>query len=334
MSTGKTRPNSRRAAWRAALCRRFAWLAGLGIVGLTLPWWQGAVPTAPGRWVADLAVHWQWVYGATGVLCAAGCVALAQGRERARGVAACALAVVLGVLNAIVTPLPALPHAPAGGNTSHELKLLTFNVNLDNAELQPMLDWLTSQSPDVLALTEVTPAMQPLLDALAQRYPHAALRPRDDPFGMAVFSRHAWQAARFVADGGAPQRFVAQVQAPGGAFTLHVLHPMPPISAADRAARDALLATIAGEAANAAAPRGAVLVGDLNTTPWASGLRDMAAQGWGRASGLAPTLALGRSLPLDHLLATRAHWQRVAHGAGPWLGSDHRPVWAVLRPAP
>ena len=73
MSTGKTRPNSRRAAWRAALCRRFAWLAGLGIVGLTLPWWQGAVPTAPGRWVADLAVHWQWVYGATGVLCAAGC---------------------------------------------------------------------------------------------------------------------------------------------------------------------------------------------------------------------------------------------------------------------
>lgn len=334
MSTEKTRTNPRRAAWRAAVLRRFAWLAGLGIVGLTLPWWQGAVPTATGRWLADLAVHWQWAYGAMGVLCAAGCVVLAQGRERARSAAACALAVVLVALNATITPLPALPPAAAGGNTSHELKLLTFNVNLDNAKLQPMLDWLTSQSPDVLALAEVTPAMQPLLEALAQHYPHAALRPRDDPFGMAVFSRHAWQAARFVTDGGAPQRFVAQVQAPGGAFTLHVLHPMPPISAADRAARDALLATIAGEVANAAAPRGAVLVGDLNTTPWASGLRDMAAQGWGRASGLAPTLALGRSLPLDHVLATRAHWQRVAHGAGPWLGSDHRPVWAVLRPAP
>ena len=333
MSTEKIRTNPRRAAWRAAVLRRFAWLAGLGIVGLTLPWWQGAVPTATGRWLADLAVHWQWAYGAMGVLCAAGCMVLAQGRERARSAAACALAVVLVALNGTITPLPALPPAAAGGNTSHELKLLTFNVNLDNAKLQPMLDWLTSQSPDVLALAEVTPAMQPLLEALAQRYPHAALRPRDDPFGMAVFSRHAWQAARFVADGGAPQHFVAQVQAPGGAFTLHVLHPMPPISAADRAARDALLATIAGEVANAA-PRGAVLVGDLNTTPWASGLRDMAAQGWGRASGLAPTLALGRSLPLDHVLATRAHWQRVAHGAGPWLGSDHRPVWAVLRPAP
>ena len=334
MSTEKIRTNPRRAAWRAAVFRRFIWLAGLGIVGQTLPWCQDAVPTAAGRWLADLAVHWQWAYGAMGVLCAAGCMVLAQGRERARSAAACALAVVLVALNGTITPLPALPPAAAGGNTSHELKLLTFNVNLDNAKLQPMLDWLTSQSPDVLALAEVTPAMQPLLEALAQRYPHAALRPRDDPFGMAVFSRHAWQAARFVADGGAPQRFVAQVQAPGGAFTLHVLHPMPPISAADRAARDALLATIAGEAANAAAPRGAVLVGDLNTTPWASGLRDMAAQGWGRASGLAPTLALGRSLPLDHLLATRAHWQRVAHGAGPWLGSDHRPVWAVLRPAP
>lgn len=334
MSTEKIRTNPRRAAWRAAVFRRFIWLAGLGIVGQTLPWCQDAVPTAAGRWLADLAVHWQWAYGAMGVLCAAGCMVLAQGRERARSAAACALAVVLVALNGTITPLPALPPAAAGGNTSHELKLLTFNVNLDNAKLQPMLDWLTSQSPDVLALAEVTPAMQPLLEALAQRYPHAALRPRDDPFGMAVFSRHAWQAARFVADGGAPQRFVAQVQAPGGAFTLHVLHPMPPISAADRAARDALLATIAGEAANAAAPRGAVLMGDLNTTPWASGLRGMATQGWGRASGLAPTFALGRSLPLDHVLATRAHWQRVAHGAGPWLGSDHRPVWAVLRPAP
>ena len=86
-----------------------------------------------------------------------------------------------------------------------------------------MLDWLTSQSPDVLALTEVTPAMQPLLDALAQRYPHAALRPRDDPFGMAVFSRHAWQGARFVAEDGAPQRFVAQVQAPGGVREYEIL---------------------------------------------------------------------------------------------------------------
>ena len=108
--------------------------------------------------------------------------------------------------------------------------------------------------------------------------------------GMAVFSRHAWQGARFVAEDGAPQRFAAQVQAPGGAFTLHVLHPMPPISAEDRAARDALLARMAGDGASAATTRGAVLMGDLNTTPWASGLRGMAAQGWGRASGLAPTL--------------------------------------------
>ncbi len=48
MSTEKIRTNPRLTAWPAAVLRRFAWLAGLGIVGLTLPWWLGAVPSANG----------------------------------------------------------------------------------------------------------------------------------------------------------------------------------------------------------------------------------------------------------------------------------------------
>ena len=316
---------------RAAVARRLSWLAVLAAIGASLPLWQDWVPTAVGRWLADLAVHWQWVYGIGGMMCALGWCALAERGHRARAAAVLAVTVALGVLNLVWTPLPALPDA-ASGDAAHDLKFASFNVHLDNREAQAIVDWVAAESPDVLALLEVTPEMQPLLAALAARYPHAELRPRPDPFGMAVFSRHPWQGAQFVSDAGAPQRFTAQVQAPGGAFTLHVLHPMPPISATDRAARDALLAELAHAPLSTATPRGAVLLGDLNTTPWASGLRAMAGEGWTRATGLTPTYALGRSLPIDHVLGTGSRWQRVAQGVGPWLGSDHRPVWAVLRP--
>ena len=316
---------------RAAIARRLSWLALLAAIGASLPLWQDFVPTAVGRWLADLAVHWQWPYLIGGLVCALGWLALAERGARARAAAALAITLALGALNLGWTPLPALPDAPPGA-TARDLKFASFNVNLDNREVQPILSWVTTESPDVLALLEVTPDMQPLLAALAARYPHAELRPRPDPFGMAVFSRHPWQGARFISDAGAPQRFTAQVQAPGGAFALHVLHPMPPISAADRAARDALLAQLTSAPTATASPQGAVLLGDLNSTPWASGLRGMADAGWARATGLTPTYALGRSLPIDHVLTTRAHWQRVAQGVGPWLGSDHRPVWAVLRP--
>ena len=316
---------------RAAVARRLSWLAVLAAIGASLPLWQDFVPTTVGRWLADLAVHWQWPYLIVGLACAGGWLALAGSGGRARPAAVLAVVLGLAALNLSWTSLPALPQA-AAGDAARDLKFASFNVNLDNREVQAILDWVAAESPDVLALLEVTPEMQPLLAALAARYPHSEQRPRPDPFGMAVFSRHAWQGAQFVSDAGAPQRFTAQVQAPGGAFALHVLHPMPPISAADRVARDALLADLTHVPPGTATAPGAVLMGDLNTTPWASGLRGMAAAGWARATGLSPTYALGLSLPLDHVLATGAHWQRGAHGVGPWLGSDHRPVWAVLRP--
>ena len=188
-------------------------------------------------------------------------------------------------------------------------------------------DWASAEQPDVLALVEVTPDMQPLLARLAARYPHTALHARADPFGLAVFSRHPLQGAQLHDDGRLPPRWRATVKALGAPFTLTVVHPMPPISAADRAERDALFDALAQQPAST---RAQVIMGDFNSTPWSAGLRRVGDAGWARATTLQPTFALGRSLPLDHILATRAHWRVADAGMGPWLGSDHRPVWALL----
>ena len=304
---------------------RLPWLAGAAVLGASLPLWQAWVPTGIGRWLADLAVHWQWPYALIGVGSAALWLALRARGERGGAAAKLAAALVLAALNLSWTPLPRLPRAEAAAAVP--IKLASFNVHLDNRAFDAIADWASAEQPDVLALVEVTPDMQPLLARLAARYPHTALHARADPFGLAVFSRHPLQGAQLHDDGRLPPRWRATVKAPGAPFTLTVVHPMPPISAADRAERDALFDALAQQPAST---RAQVIMGDFNSTPWSAGLRRVGDAGWARATTLQPTFALGRSLPLDHILATRAHWRVADAGMGPWLGSDHRPVWALL----
>ncbi|MDO5692644.1 MAG: endonuclease/exonuclease/phosphatase family protein [Pseudomonadota bacterium] len=318
------------ARLRYGLMRRQPVLLSLAMLGLSLPLWQARVRPPLAAWLMDLAVHWQWPYLMLGTLAVSLWLALAPHDERRHMWPLPLLFAALAALTMGVAVLPRLPAMPADGGPAAEaasIKVVSFNVQIDNASHAAILDWVDAARPDVLALLEVTPAMAPLVDALATRFPQALSRPRDDPFGLAVFSRHPWQDARVETPEGGTPAFWARLQAPGGDIGLHVIHPMPPVSAADRATRDALFARLAAVPQDGL-PR--VLMGDFNATPWSAGLRRLGEGGWARANGLRPTFALGRSLPIDHILATPAHWRRGDTGLGPWLGSDHRPVWARL----
>ena len=314
--------------WRHTVARRLRVLTALAALGLTLPLWAHALPGETLSWLGDLAVHWQWLYAVIGTVAGALWCALAAGHQR-RWAVASVLLLGLGIaLIAFVVPLPALPSAPAGAE-GPSLRVVSFNVNLDNQSDADILAWIDTQRPDVVALLEVTPAMQTLLSGMAQRFAHHAAQASADPFGMAVYSRLPWQDAGFVNATDETPLFSATVAGPTGPFKLRVIHPMPPVSAAYRAQRDALLARWGAEPHAAS---GSLIVGDFNSTPWSAGLRRLGDAGWARATSLAPSYALLRVLPIDHILATRDHWRVSAHGRGPWLGSDHRPVWAVLRP--
>ncbi|MBP7451866.1 MAG: endonuclease/exonuclease/phosphatase family protein [Ottowia sp.] len=327
---GASLPRAER--WRRALMRRLAWLTGLALVAGTLPAWQDRVPGETLRWMADLAVHWQWLYAAAGAAAGLVWLLLARGRGRAWAAALLLGLAVVAALNLTRWSLPRLP-AANGAAGAPALRLLSFNVNLDNHRTADVLDWLDTQQADVLALLEVTPDMDGLLQALRARYPHAVLQPQHDAFGMAVFSRYPLVPSPAAGGAAPPHHWAARVMAPQGAFGLQVIHPMSPISSAEHAARDALLAALAQPATSSPAePQ--VVMGDFNTTPWSAALQRLGDDGWARATGLAPTFRLLRSLPIDHVLATRAHWRVAASGTGPWLGSDHRPVWAVLQRVP
>lgn len=317
------------AGLRPALARRGKGLAVIAGLGLLLPL---AVPVQAHlphgvAWVLDLAVHWQWFWLAllaiALLLCAAG---------RAWGWLGLALLGVLPGWTASPTLAPADGRADTGA-LGAVLTVASANVHLSNGDAGRLLQWVRALQADVVVVLEVSPAMAEALAAAAD-YPHQKRLPADHPFGIALLSRHPLREVAVLRLRAGPPALRALVDAPAGAVGVVALHTMPPIvGPRGLLERDIDIAEAASQARAAAAA--AVVAGDLNATPWSSGLRAAQAQGFLRAQGLAPTwpvpVAVAFGIPIDHVLASSAHWRVLETGRGPDVGSDHLPVYARLR---
>ncbi|MBL8382960.1 MAG: endonuclease/exonuclease/phosphatase family protein [Burkholderiales bacterium] len=314
-------------AWRDFVLRRARILALLCAAGLLLPVACALLPAQSGgtlAWLIDLACHWQWLYAA--------------------GLVACTLVTALAFRWwLLLLPLAALPWFSAAPRLAAaepgtpDLVVASANVQWQTGDVRPLARWLADEAPDVVVVIEVSPAFAQELARLAA-YPHRHLVPREDPFGIALLSRHPLLAAATVRDADGLPHIEARIAWQGRVVSVRAAHPMPPLAAEHHLARNAKLAHWARAAAAARLP--AIVAGDLNATPWSTAFNELDGLGLRRTTGLAPTwpAALGGvvGIPIDHVLAS-PHWRLVAGGVGPDLGSDHLPVLARLRltlPAP
>lgn len=307
------------------LVRRSRWLLPLLIAALLLPW---ASPWLHGRggrmaWLLDLAVHWQWQY----VVALMPVVLLLGWRDRRWW--------ALGLL--VLLPWwTATPRLPAATDASPlaPFRVISANVHLGTTSPERLIAWTDDTPVDVLVLLEVSPAYAQALTDWTD-YPHRVVVPGHDPFGIAVLSRHPIATQAILRDDRGIAAIDVAIDTPQGCVAVRAVHPMPPISPDDKRVRDRFLAAVAAAMNERGMP--SLIAGDFNATPWSSAFAPFAAQGWRRASGLAPTWPVrGRGvvgIPIDHVLASR-HWQRIDATRGPDLGSDHYPVRVVLgRPA-
>ena len=222
------------------------------------------------------------------------------------------------------------------------VKVLLANVLTSNPDPSRLLALIAEEKPDVVALLEVNRRWERQLSAaLLGGHPHTLLSPREDNFGLAVFSRLP------LADTGSP--LFVDPELPSLEFTVSpsgraddririlVTHPLPPGSADSTMRRDEQLDRIA-----VWTPRGdtpALVLGDLNATPWCPPLRRLlsgadlrtASSDQARFSHRTwpvPIPFLG--IPLDHALLNSA-LTCTSFRAGPDIGSDHFPIIAELR---
>jgi len=274
-------------------------------------------------WVFELADVFRLQYLV--LLVAAALAALLLRRPNLATLAALLAALNIAILHVPLTPGASAAPAAAKGS----LRLLVANVETGNTDFAAVDRLVARTRPDVFGVIELTPAMARHLRTHLPRYRPRTLEPRDDAYGIGVYSRvplHA-HVERFPTDGG-PPTVVARARVAGKPVSLVITHVHTPFAGSIHMRHlDAL-----AKARPRFGPR-AVVCGDFNTPPWSGPLRDFASDshlrdlyGSSAWSGYSwPTWSSLLRVPLDNCFVS-PDVVVTNHRDGPSDGSDHRPL--------
>ncbi len=210
------------------------------------------------------------------------------------------------------------------------LRVVSLNVLTSNHRKNDALAFLRSSNADVIFAMEVDAAWVAALQPLTKSHPHHLIEPREDNFGVALYSKLPPHELRLLDVGsiGLPS-VMAKMTHEGESFTLIATHPLPPTSAENSALRDEQLRDIAKVASSLSGP--VLLIGDLNVTPSSHGmniLRNNSALDFHSTQHpWSPTWQTGTpfAISIDHALTTLP-LVITARTVGPDVGSDHLPL--------
>jgi endonuclease/exonuclease/phosphatase (EEP) superfamily protein YafD len=217
---------------------------------------------------------------------------------------------------------------PQGGA---RLRLAAINVHTENERSDLVLEFLQSANADIILLMEVNERWMNALVSLHTNYAQVIAQPREDNFGIALFSRLPLTSSEVVELGKAElPSLAATIEVGGRKVFLLGTHPLPPGSAEYARLRNEQFREIATLVRRCNMP--AIVLGDLNCTSWSPYFADLL-----RDSGLKNT-SHGRDLfgswpawlplmriPLDHCFVSSSI-HVINTRLGPRVGSDHLPV--------
>lgn len=300
---------------------------GLSLCGAALALSDGHL------WLGALARPWT---PALAVLQAMIAASLLFGRRRRLGVLVLASSIWLGVELGVSSVAALPPKSPAVAT----IKVALANLAYFNEDAARVLPWLAAEDPDVAVLLETTERHHAALAPLVERLPHLTrIDAAHDAANLAVFSRYPLaDAVRFGRAGPLPQLAV-DVETPGRPVRLYAIHLFPPLSSEGAGWQSDVLDELTDRvAADAAEGRTVIVAGDFNCAPWSPRFRRFEDRGrlahGRRGVGVLNTWPDWDALPwlgipIDHVV--------VGGGAavrslvrGPWIGSDHRPLAAVV----
>jgi endonuclease/exonuclease/phosphatase (EEP) superfamily protein YafD len=250
-----------------------------------------------------------------------------------------ALTLVLAVPNAFYV-VPYLTPLVVGQSVAavpdETLSIIAMNLNFRSDDYESTLKYVASNPPDIVVVSEYTPAWESALAVLDSTYPYRIGQSRWDPWGLAVFSKHPFVSAELI-DLGVKNSINAHllIDLDGMPLEIFAVHLMVPATKAKAAMRNRQLAALTEHILATKNPR--MVVGDLNITPFSPLFDDFLG-----AAGLVdtrrpygfhitwPATALPVWIPIDHCLAD-ASIPIVSVQTGPQFGSDHYPLEISLQ---
>lgn len=248
------------------------------------------------------------------------------------GVGRWSMAGVLGLLGILLfASSPGLFARPAPHPGQPTLTIIWANIFKDPQAAERLARLADRHQADVVIVGEPLRDVRRLHELLAA-YPHR-FGDEQQRHGAIIFSRTPLKNPALsepFRHGGYPIT-AATVEAREGPLRLAALHPAVPGSPSRLRSRDAQILAAARQAEEAAR---ALMVGDLNATPWTTALRTVSRHTRMRrlATGAASTWfspypVLG--LPIDHALVTPG--VEASARVGSATGSDHLPLIIKVR---
>lgn len=220
----------------------------------------------------------------------------------------------------------------------HQIRLLIFNVLMDNDRSDKLLRLIAEHDPDVVLTVETNQRWERELAALERDYPFTVKQPQDNTYGMLLYSKLELRNSqvKFLVEEDIPSIHTCVVLRCGTRVQLRCLHPRPPAPQESESTteRDAELLVVAKELKGKDEP--ALVAGDLNDVAWSrtndlfqsiSGMLDPRV-GRGFFHTFNANWPLIR-FPLDHVFSSR-HFRLREFKRLPHCGSDHFPVFIEL----
>lgn len=221
-------------------------------------------------------------------------------------------------------------------DSKQSLTLLLSNVLQTNSNHARLIELVSRKQPDLVIVLECDRRWVKGLKALTDRYPHQRLVPREDNFGIALYSRLPLTSVGVIELGGSGVPSIsAQINLSKRELTLLATHPLPPIGERNYTLRNQQLAAIASYARYVSGPH--VIIGDFNVSPWSpyfkqlledSGLLN-ARLGYGLIPSW-PTFLPFMMIPIDHCLVSPDVSVVDFHSTSD-IGSDHLPIFVKIR---
>jgi endonuclease/exonuclease/phosphatase (EEP) superfamily protein YafD len=222
------------------------------------------------------------------------------------------------------------------------IALLVANVLMSNRGAERFIRLIEEWNPDIVLALEPDDWWEEQLRVLEDRYTFAVKEPRDNRYGMLLYSRFELiePEVKYLISDRIPSMH-ARVRLPSGdTIWLHCLHPEPPspTEADESTPRDAELLVVGREVRDRKLPT--IVTGDLNDVAWShtttlfqkiSRLLDPR-KGRGMFNTFHARYPFMR-WPLDHVFHSD-HFTFAEMARLPEFGSDHFPVYVrlVLQP--
>lgn len=224
-------------------------------------------------------------------------------------------------------------------SASNLIKIYTANVLQDNKDYNALLTDIEKYKADILLFTETDAQwLEALSKKLDNDYQYKIEAPRDNTYGMTLFSRYELYKSeiKYLVEDTIPSMHTKLILPSKDTIQLYSIHPAPPAPQHNPSSvdRDAEMMKITKLTRNSRYP--VIVLGDFNDVAWSettalfqkiSGLLDLR-----KGRGLFNTYNAKNWImrwPLDHVF-TAAEFRVKQVDLGANIGSDHFPFFTEL----